>query len=101
MPSEFRFEPRSPRYGPFSVLGLVDTNCSHFGPFLPIFGPFLGHIVELEGSKGLLVARQSRHTWSVATVSLCLSILIGYEGRFVPKNAVLVAQNVQFWVGTP
>ena len=38
MPSEFAFEPRSPRYGPFLVLGVLDTNNAHLGHF----GPFLG-----------------------------------------------------------
>ena len=54
MPSDFSFEPRSPRYGPFLVLGQLDTNCTYFGSFLAIFGPFLGHIVELEGNKRAL-----------------------------------------------
>ena len=59
MPSQFGFEPRSPRYDPFSVLGLVDTNNAQSGPFLAIFGPFLGHIVELEGNEELFVTGQS------------------------------------------
>ena len=65
MPSEFGFEPCSPRYGPFLVLGLFVTNSAHSGHFLAIFGPFLGHIMELEGKKGLLVTGQSRRTWNV------------------------------------
>ena len=68
MPSEFGFEPRSPIYGHFSVLGLVDTKCAQFGPFLVIFGPFLGNIVGLEGNKGCFVTRESRHTCIVRTV---------------------------------
>ena len=40
MPSEFGFEPRSPRYGLFLVLDLFDTDIAHSGPFLAIFGPF-------------------------------------------------------------
>ena len=40
LPSEFAFEPLSPRFGPFLVLGLFDTNSAHLGHF----GPFLGHI---------------------------------------------------------
>ena len=55
MPSEFGFEPRSPRDGTFLVLGRFDTNSAHSGPFLAIFGPFLRHIVESEGNKGLFV----------------------------------------------
>ena len=55
MPSEFGFEPRSPKYGPFLVSGMFDTNNAHlFGHFWAV----LGHIVELEGNKGLLVTGQ-------------------------------------------
>ena len=32
---------------------------------------------------------QSRRTWSVATFSLCLSVLDGFQGRFGPKKAIL------------
>ena len=58
MPLEFGFEPRRPRYGPFLVLGLFDTSCAHFGPILAIFGPFLGHVVEIEGKKRLCFMRK-------------------------------------------
>ena len=68
MPSEFGFEPRSPRYGPFLVLGLFDKSGAHSGPFSAIFGPFLGDIVELEDKKGLLVTEQSLCTWGVASI---------------------------------
>ena len=69
-PRNASFEPRSPRYGPFLVSEVFDTHCAQSGPFLAIFGPFLGHIVELEGKNGLLVTGQSRRMWSVVTVSL-------------------------------
>ena len=90
MPSDFRFEPRSLRYGLFLVLGLFDNDCALLEPFLAIFGLFLGHIVELEGKKGLLVTRKSRHMWSALTISLHWSVLSGFWGRFGPKKAVLV-----------
>ena len=83
MPSECGFEPRSPRYGPFLVLGLFDTNGAQSGSFLAIFEPFFGRIVELKGKKGLLVTGQSRRTWSVATVSLRLSVLTGLENNIL------------------
>ena len=38
------------------------TQTTHIWPFLAIFGPFLGRIVELEGNKGLFVMRKSRRT---------------------------------------
>ena len=60
-----------------------------FTPFLAIFGSFLGHIVEPEGTKGLLVMGQLRRTWSVGTVCLCLALLTRYRGRFGTKKAVL------------
>ena len=68
MPSDFVFEPRSPRYGPFLVLGLFDTNSAHLGHYLAIFGPFPGHIVELQGKKGLMVTGQLRCTCGAGTV---------------------------------
>ena len=101
MPSEFGFEPRSPRYGPFLVLGLFDTNNAHLSHFWRLFGPFLGHIVELEGKKGLLGMGQSRRTWSVATVSLRLADLNGFSGPFSGKKGCFCAQNAQFWQSTP
>ena len=89
MPSEFGFEPRSPRYGPFLVLGLFDSNGVQPVPFLAIFGPFLGHILESEGKKGLIVTWQSWRLCSVATVSLPLAVLNGFRSHFGPKKAVL------------
>ena len=57
-----------------------------FGHF---FGPFLRHIVELEGKKGLLGTGQLRRTGSVRTICLCLAVLSGFGGYFGPKEAVL------------
>ena len=59
VPSEFGFEPRSPRYGPLFVWGSFNINGAQSGPFLATFGPFLGHIVEFEGKKGLFVTGRS------------------------------------------
>ena len=39
---------------------------------------FLGHIVELEGTKGPLVARKSSRTCNVAAVCLRLAVLNPY-----------------------
>ena len=54
------------------------AHCAVFGTFWRLFGPFLGHIVELEGTKGPLVARKSIRTWSVAAVCLRLAVLNPY-----------------------
>ena len=42
--------------------GLLTQTVRNLGHFQPFFGPFLGHIVELEGNKGLFVTGQSRRT---------------------------------------
>ena len=89
----------SPRYGAFLVIGVLvhiaqflglfgafsgrfgvtwSWSCAVFGAFWRLFGPFLGHIVELEGTKGPLVARKSFGTCSVAAVCLRLAVLNPY-----------------------
>ena len=52
--------------------------------FWRLFGPFLGHIVELKGTRGLSGTVKS----SGATVSLRLSVLPGFWGSFGRKMAV-------------
>ena len=54
------------------------AHCAVFGAFWRLFGPFLGHIVELEGTQGPLVARKSSRTWSVGAVCLRLAVLNPY-----------------------
>ena len=44
--------------------------------------------MKAEGNKGLFVTRKSRCTWSVATVSLRLSVLNGLHGCFGQKKAL-------------
>ena len=58
------------------------------GLFGAFFGPFLGHIVELKGTRGLFDTAKSSRRWSVATVSLRLDVLPGYGGYFGRKKAV-------------
>ena len=67
----------------------VGAHGADFGAFWRLFGPFLGHIVELEGKKGLFDTVKSSRTWSVATVSLRLAVLTKFGGHFGPKKAVL------------
>ena len=64
------------------------AHCAAFGAFWRLFGPFLGHIVELEGTKGPLVTRKSSRTCSVAAVCLCLAVLNEFQGCFGRKMAV-------------
>ena len=67
----------------------VGAHCADFGAFWRLFGPFLGHIVELGGNREHLGAVKSSRTWSVATVSLRLAVSTGFRGGFGPKKAVL------------
>ena len=66
----------------------VGAHGADFGAFWRLFGPFLGHIVELKGSIGLLDTVKSSRTWNVATVSLRLGVLPGFGGYFGRKKAV-------------
>ena len=101
VPSKFGFEPRSPRYGPFLVLGWVDTRRARSMPFWANFWLFLRHIVELEGNKGPFVTRESRRTCNVATVSPHLAVLNGFWGRLGPEKAVLGHKMRSFGRGPP
>ena len=74
----------------------VSAHCADFGAFWRLFGPFLGHIAELKGTKGLLGTVKSSRMWSVATVSLCLVVLSGFWGSFGPKKAVLLHKMRSF-----
>ena len=56
----------------------VGAHCAAFGAFWRLFGPFLRHIVELEGTKGPLVTAKSSRTCSVAAVCLRLAVLNPY-----------------------
>ena len=89
--SAFGFEPHSPRYGPLLVLGSFNTHGAQSGPLVPIFGPFLGHIREVEGKNELFVTWQSWRMCSVATNSRRLSFRMGSDffGRAPPDLAPL------------
>ena len=101
MLSEFGFEPRTPTYGLFLVLGLFDTT-THIWPFLAIFGPFLGHLVELEGKKELM----SCHGAIKAHVECshrfyALGRFEWILGPFWATKGCFGAQNAQFWEAPP
>ena len=57
---------------------VAGAHCAVFGSFWRLFGPFLGHIVELEGTNGPLVTRKSSRTWIVAAVCLRFAVLNPY-----------------------
>ena len=66
----------------------VGAHYAAFGAFWRLFGPFLGLIVESEGTKGPLATRKSSRTCSVAAVCLRLAVLNPYEGCFGRKMVV-------------
>ena len=66
----------------------VGAHCTDFEAFWRLFGPCLGHIVELKGTRGHFDTVKSRCTWVVATVSLYLGVSPGFGGYFGRKMAV-------------
>ena len=66
----------------------VGAHCAVFGAFWRLFGPFLGHIVELKGTRGLFDTVKSSRTCNVATVSLRLGVSRRFGGFFGRKMAV-------------
>ena len=66
----------------------VGAHGADFGAFWCLFGPFLRHIVELKGIRGLFDTVKSSRTRHVATVSLLLGVLPGFGGYFGRKKAV-------------
>ena len=87
MPSESHFEPCSQRYGLFLVCGCRQPIYTKFGASRGLFGPFPGHIIELEGRKGLVDTGKSSRTWNVPTVFLRLAVLNVFQGFYGPKMA--------------
>ena len=65
----------------------VGAHCADFGAFWRLFGPFLGHIVEFNGTRGLFDTVKSSCTWGAATVSLRLGVSPGFGGYFERKMA--------------
>ena len=66
----------------------VGAHCADFVAFWRLFGPFLGHIVELKGTRGLFDTVKSSRTWLVATVPHHLGVLPWFVGYFGRKMAV-------------
>ena len=75
MPSESHFQPCRQRYGLFLVCGYRQPIYTKFGASGGLFGPFPGHIMELEGRKELVDTETSSRTWNAPTVYLGLAVL--------------------------
>ena len=78
----------------------VGAHCADFGAFSRLFRPFLGHIVELKGTRGLLDTAKSSRTWSVAIVSHRLGVSPEFWGLLLAKNGCLWPKTAQIWEGT-
>ena len=63
-----------------------------------IFGPFLGHIVELKGKKGLQGAIEAHVKCRNRLPSFACFGWV--SGPFWAKKGCFGAQNAQFWEGT-
>ena len=81
--------------------GGVGAHCADFGAFWRLFGPFLGHIVELKGTRGLFDTVKSSRTSSVATVSLRLGVLPGFGCYFGRTMAVFGPKLRRFGRASP
>ena len=68
VPWEWGLERHTPRYGVVLALGLSAATMSRICGFLVTLGGIsCKHIMQLEGSNGLLDTTKSRCTWSVPT----------------------------------
>ena len=79
----------------------VGAHCADFGAFWRLFGPFLGHIVELKGTRGLFDTVNSSRMCSVATISLRLGVSPGFGGYLGRKMAVFGPKLRRFGRATP
>ena len=66
----------------------VGAHCADFEAFWRLFGPFLGHIVEVKGTRGLLDTVRSSRKCIIAAVSVRLGVSAGFGGCFGRKMAV-------------
>ena len=76
------------------------AHVAFFRAFWRLFGPFLGHIVELEGTKGPLVTRKSSCTWSVESRVPSFGCFEPLLGLFWAKNGCFWPKAAQIWEGT-
>ena len=74
----------------------VGAHGAPFEAFWRLFGLFLGHIVELKGTRGLFDTAKSSRTCSVATVSLHLGVSPTFGGYFGQKMAAFGPKSRRF-----
>ena len=87
--------------------GGVGAHCADFGAFWRLFGPFLGHIVELKGTRGLFDTAKSSRTCGVGAGSLQwefhpgLGAVLGEKWLFLAKNCADLGGHLPTWRHRP
>ena len=85
----------------------VGAHCADFGAFWRIFGPFLGHIVELKGTRELFDTVKSSRTWSVAAVCIVWLFctlpraVLGEKWLFLAQNCADLGGHLPTWRPRP
>ena len=69
----------------------VGAHCAVFGAFWRLFGPFLGHIVELKGPRGLFV-------WAFRAG---LGAVLGEKWLFLAQNCAVLGGHLPTWRHRP
>ena len=77
------------------------AHCAVCGGFWRLFGPFLGHIVELKGTRGLFDTVKSSRTWGVATVSPGFGGYFGRKWLFLAQNSADLGGHLPTWRHRP
>ena len=100
MPSEFSFQPRSPRYGPSLLSGLLDTNTAHLGHFLAILGRFSDILWSYRARMGSSSRGNQGPRGVQQSFAFVRPFRLGFGAALGQKRPFLGAQNAQFWEGT-
>ena len=70
----------------------VGAHCADFWAFWRLFGPFLGHIVELKGTRGLFDMAKSSRTWGEPPVPFVWAFCPGF-GAILGEKWLFLAQK--------
>ena len=85
----------------------VGAHSADFGAFWRLFGPFLGHIVELKGTRGLFDAVKSSRTWGVQPFAFiwpfcpALGAILGEKSLFLAQNCANLGGHLPTWRHRP
>ena len=85
----------------------VGAYCAVFGAFWHLFGPFLGHIVELKGTRGLFDTVKSSRTWIRPLISFVsafrpgLGAILGEKWLFLAQNSADLGGHLPTWRHRP